>query len=90
MVNHKKPQGIMAADPLTPDQVEEKEEFRSFTVRVPQSLYIRVGELAQKEGIFLNKKVNQLLLFGLGEQTKLDDVLMRLIKTRMAQDEINE
>lgn len=64
----------------------DTEKFRSFTVRVPQSLYLRMSSLAQNEELHLNKKVNQLLLLGLGEHIKLDDVLMRLIKTNMPKE----
>ena len=76
----------MSAEPMLPSQVEEDERYRSFTVRVPMSLYVRMSNLAQAEGLFLNKKANQLLLLGLGEHIKLDDVLMRLIKTNIPEE----
>lgn len=71
----------------TPDE-ETTEKFRSFTVRVPQSLYLRMGELAREENIYLNKKVNQLLELGLEKHVKLDDILVRLIKTKLLDEEL--
>lgn len=74
----------MPVEPTTAEETTEK--FRSFTVRVPQSLYLRMGELARKENIYLNQKVNQLLQLGLGEHIKLDDILLRLIKIKLLDD----
>lgn len=76
----------MTATPLTPTQAKEKPEpFRSFTVRVPQTLYIKLADLAKAEGIPLNKKCNSLFQLGLGEQVRVDEVLMRLIRKGTAE-----
>lgn len=62
------------------DSSSSKEGHRSFTVRVPHSLYAKIGDLANAEGVFVNVKVNQLLQLGLGEHVSLDTALARLIK----------
>lgn len=62
-----------------------KEPHRSFTVRVPESLYNTVGDLAIAEGVATNVKVNQLLRLGLGEHISLDAALARLLKKEVTQ-----
>lgn len=56
-----------------------KEEHRSFTVRVPLSLYEQIGDLATADGVFVNQKVNQLLRLGMGHHVNLDQALARLL-----------
>jgi predicted HicB family RNase H-like nuclease len=63
-----------------------KEPHRSFTVRIPESLYNRVGDLAIAEGVATNVKVNQLLRLGLGEHISLDAAVARLIKREVTSD----
>jgi antitoxin component of MazEF toxin-antitoxin module len=57
-----------------------KEPHRSFTVRIPQTLYNTIGDLAIAEEVHVNVKVNQLLNLGLGKHVSLDRALARLIK----------
>lgn len=78
----------MSIEPIPVPEVNEK--HRSFTIRVPQELYLRMTTLAQNEGLALNKKVNQILRLGMGEHIKLDDVLMRLIRTNVPEDKTND
>lgn len=59
---------------------DTKEEHRSFTVRVPLSLYVRIGDLASADGVFVNQKVNQLIRLGMGEHVNLDQAVARLLK----------
>jgi hypothetical protein len=63
-----------------PEATQPKEEHRSFTCRIPESLYNTIGDLANAEGVFVNVKINQLLRLGLGEHVSLDTALARLIK----------
>ena len=60
-------------------ETKSREVHRSFTVRVPESLYSRIGDMANAEGVFVNAKVNQLLVLGLGEHVSLDAALARLL-----------
>lgn len=62
-----------------PKEPQSREPHRSFTVRVPESLYGRIGDMANAEGVFVNAKVNQLLILGLGEHISLDAALARLL-----------
>lgn len=71
----------MSKAPASPDQ------HRSFTVRVPLALYLQMGKLAQDEGGNMNKKVNQLLLLGLGKHISLDSALRRLIVEKITDTE---
>jgi predicted HicB family RNase H-like nuclease len=57
-----------------------KEESRSFTVRIPESMYSEIGDLANADGVFVNTKVQQLLRLGLGKHVSLDAAVSRLIK----------
>ena len=65
----------MAKAPTTP-----KEPHRSFTVRIPESMYEKIGDMANAEGMHVNGKVNQLLALGMGEHINLDAAIARLIK----------
>jgi len=69
-----------------PKATPPKEEHRSFTVRIPESLYNTIGDLANAEGVFVNVKVNQLLRLGLGEHVSLDAALARLLKKEVTVD----
>lgn len=62
-----------------PKEQKTHEPHRSFTVRIPESLYGRIGDMANAEKVFLNAKVNQLLVLGLGEHISLDAALARLL-----------
>lgn len=57
-----------------------REPHRSFTVRVEESLYNEIGDLANSEGVFVNTKVNQLLRLGLGHHITLDAAVARMLK----------
>ncbi len=57
-----------------------REVHRSFTVRIPESLYEQIGNLAQSENMFVNTKVNQLLRLGLGKDISLNAALASLLK----------
>jgi predicted HicB family RNase H-like nuclease len=65
----------MSKAPSTP-----KEPHRSFTVRVPESIYAKLGDMAHADGMHVNGKVNQLLRLGMGEHVSLDAAVARLIK----------
>lgn len=56
-----------------------REEHRSFTVRIPESLYNEIGDLANADGMFVNTKVNQLINLGLGRHVDLTAALARLL-----------
>ena len=71
----------MAKAPTTP-----KEPHRSFTVRIPESMYERVGDLANSDGLTVNAKVNQLLKLGMGEHISLDAAVARIIKREVTDD----
>lgn len=62
------------------------EKHRSFTVRVPMHRYLQLSEMAVKEGLHLNQKVNEVLALGLGEHVKLDKILGRMIKNQIHGD----
>jgi hypothetical protein len=66
-----------------------REDFRSFTVRVPQSLYIQMGSLAASDKMFLNQKVNQLLKLGMGQHVNVEDMLVRLLRTKITEERDN-
>ena len=63
---------------------DSKEEHRSFTVRVPLSLYEKIGDLASSDGVFVNQKVNQLIRLGMGEHINLDQAVARLLNKEMS------
>ena len=65
---------------------QPKEEHRSFTVRIPESLYNRIGDLANSEGVYVNVKINQLLRLGLGEHVNIDAAIARMIKREVVSD----
>jgi len=71
-----------------PKDTAPKEEHRSFTVRIPESLYNEIGDLANSEGVFVNVKVNQLLRLGLGQHVSLDTALARLLKKEVTLDTV--
>jgi predicted HicB family RNase H-like nuclease len=64
-------------------QLPAQETHRSFTVRVPMSLYLSLAEMAQADGVFINQKANQLLRLGMGKHVSLDQAVLRLIKDKM-------
>lgn len=68
-----------------PKTTTPKEPHRSFTVRVPESLYNTIGDLANAEGVHVNVKVNQLLRLGLGQHVSLDAALARLLRKEVTQ-----
>ena len=61
-----------------------KPKYRSFTIRVPDDLYLALAKAAQADQIFLNQKANQLLRLGLGQHISLDNALRALLLDRMA------
>lgn len=60
---------------------------RSFTVRVPLELYIKLGDMAKDDGVFINQKANQLLRLGMGQHVNLDQALARLLKTTVLESQ---
>jgi hypothetical protein len=66
---------------------QAKEIYRSFTVRVPLSLYTQMAEQARAEKMHLNGKANQLLRLGLGEKINLDAALAALIREKLGSGE---
>lgn len=55
------------------------QKFRSFTLRVPDKMYLELATRAQGQGVPLNQMANQLLKLGLGEAISLDEALKRLL-----------
>ena len=76
----------MSIPAIPTPQSETEPKPRSFTIRVPMPLYVRLSDMAKAEGTDLNKKVNALILLALGEQTRVDDILVRLIKQGLPND----
>lgn len=64
-----------------------RQTHRSFTIRVPMSRYIEIGELANKDNTHMNGKVNELLTLGLGRHVKLEQELVKLLKRQMAEED---
>jgi len=62
---------------------EPQETFRSFTVRVPLSLYTKLADSARADGVFINQKANQLLRLGMGESVNLTDAIVRLLANQV-------
>lgn len=60
-----------------------KTPHRSFTVRVPTELYTKIADAAAADGVYLNTKVHELLLSGLGQARSLNEALLRLVKKEM-------
>lgn len=65
------------------------QKFRSFTLRVPNKMYLELATRAQEAGVPLNQMANQLLKLGLGEQISLDEALRRMIM-RIHQQEVED
>lgn len=55
------------------------QKFRSFTLRVPDKVYLELATRAQTARVPLNQMANQLILLGLGHAISLDEALKRLI-----------
>ena len=62
-----------------------RETHRAFSVRLPMSIYLRVAEMAQNDGVNLNAKINQLIRLGLDGKINLDDALRNLLIRAEAQ-----
>ncbi len=60
---------------------------RSFTIRVPQDMYLRICERANADDMAINVKVNQLLRLGLGEHVNLNETLARMLVRLSTVDE---
>lgn len=60
---------------------------RSFTIRVPQDMYLRICECANADDMAINVKVNQLLRLGLGEHVNLNETLARMLVRLSTVDE---
>lgn len=60
--------------------------FRSFTIRVPDELYLQMAEAAQSDGVALNQKANQLLKLGLGKHVSLQEAIARLLTNNVVQE----
>lgn len=52
---------------------------RSFTIRVPKEMYLRICECSAADDMAINVKVNQLLRLGLGEHINLNETLARML-----------
>lgn len=65
------------------------EKHRSFTIRVPESLYVQLCDMAQEEKSFLSAKVNELILLGLKQNANVEQALLRLLKREMIEDDGN-
>lgn len=63
------------------------QRFRSFTIRVPDALYLEMAEAAQADDVPLNKKANDLLRLGLGKHVSLDTALRRLVMNNIVEGE---
>lgn len=62
------------------------ETHRSFTVRVPMSLYLEITQLAEEEETNINKKVTQLIRLGMGKHISLNDALRHLLVKTMTEE----
>lgn len=71
-----------------PEAKQDTEEFRAFTVRVPLSQYIAMSEMARADGLHLNKKITQLLVLGMDKHISLDAALLRLLKSKVLEEEV--
>lgn len=60
--------------------------FRSFTIRVPDDLYLEMASAAQADGVALNQKANQLLKLGLGKHVSLQEAIARLLTNRVLEE----
>lgn len=60
-----------------------KAKFRSFTIRVPDDLYLEMAEAALADEVPLNQKANQLLRLGLGKHVSLDIALRRMLQGKV-------
>lgn len=65
-----------------------RESHRSFTIRVPQSRYVELSDIATAEKKNLNQLVNELITLGLNRNIGLDEAIARFIK-RTAIEENN-
>jgi hypothetical protein len=71
-------------------ETAQKETFRSFTLRIPTSLYCELSDLARSEGVFINQKANQLLRLGMGKHIDLNQALERLLKSEVVKETTND
>lgn len=58
-------------------------KFRSFTIRVPDEVYLEMATAAQSDEVPLNQKANQLIKLGLGKHISLDQALRQLLGRTM-------
>jgi len=70
--------------------VNPKQKYRSFTIRVPTDLYLKIANEAQNDGVYLNQKANQLIRLGLGEHISLDAALRAMLMEKVSQPEVVE
>lgn len=63
-----------------------RQTHRSFTVRVPMSRYIKITDLADESNSNINTKVNELIELGLGENIKIEEILVRLLRRHIADE----
>lgn len=61
-------------------------KFRSFTIRVPDEVYLEMALAAQSDEVPLNQKANQLIRLGLGKHISLDAAVRRLITRTIVGD----
>ena len=64
-----------------------QETFRSFTLRVPLSMYVEMAEMARADEVFINQKANQLIRLGMGKHIQLDQAVARLLKAEVLREE---
>lgn len=60
-----------------------KQTHRSFTLRVPNELYLELANAAQSDDMPLNQKANQLLRLGMGKHISLDDALRAMLLNKV-------
>ena len=63
--------------------------YRSFTIRVPDELYLEMAEAAQADDLPLNQKANQLLRLGLGKHISLQEAIAKLLTGRIVEEPLN-
>lgn len=61
----------------------EKSPHRSFTIRIPLSLYVEIAELAREDDVSINVKVGQFIRLGMGESINVNDKIMDLIRRKL-------
>lgn len=63
-----------------------REPHHSFTIRVPESRYVELSDIATAEKKPLNHLVNELITLGLSRNVGLDEAIARFIKRQAVEE----